>query len=218
MKSGIVQVIGAIAILLIGMAIGAAWKGKARLAESERESAGLRQELEARDSTIAEMQTTIENLQSRAPKQLTTSRAQVEAEVQQRLAEAARLQSNAAQLVGALTAAREAPEAPETPEYLEKRTQASIEILGKHVKHAEEKATALNARMKELLTQLNIPEEIASLEPRKGLASASLQQYWPYFEAKKEAEMHQMIVDRLKMRTLQENIEAEILEAQRKKP
>src|SRR5688500_3208127 len=106
MKSGIIQVIGAIAILLIGIAMGSAWKSKAP---------GLRQELEARDNTIAEMQATIQNLEARAPKQpgsggysSSTSRAQVEAEIQHRLAEAARLQSNATLLVGALAAAREA--------------------------------------------------------------------------------------------------------------
>ena len=184
----------------------------------------LQGQIESRDNTIAELQARVESAEAGAPQQLnlsqspTGSRAQVETEIQQRLAEAARLQSNATQLVGALAAAREAPEAPQTPENVEQRNQASIQILQKHLKQAQEKATALDSRTKELSLQLNIPEEIASLEPRKGLASASLQQYWPYFEAKKEAEMQQMIVDRLKMRTIQEQIDAEISEAQRKKP
>lgn len=221
MKRGIIRVIGAIAILLMGIAIGSAWKGKPRLVDVEQNSANLLQELQARDNTIAELQATIHALEARAPNEResqSASRTQVEAEIQHRLAEAARLQSNATQLIGALAAAREAPEAAEVPEHLEQRTQASIQILEKHLKQAQEQASALDTRIKELSIQLNIPEEIASLEPRKGLASVSLQQYWPYFEAKKEAEMQQMIVDRLKMRTLQEQIDAEISEAQRKKP
>lgn len=201
--------------------MGSAYKGRRCLVVEKI----LHKNIEARENTIAELEARITHLEARAPKQFdvnsdpsTASRVQVEAEIQQRLAEAARLQSNATQLVGALAAAREAPEAPEVPEHLEQRTQASIQILEKHLKQADEKAATLAAQTKELLIQLNIPDDIASLEPRKGLASPSLQQYWPYFEAKKEAEMQQMIVDRLKMRTLQEQIDAEISEAQRKKP
>ena len=48
------------------------------------------------------------------------------------------------------------------------------------------------------------------------LASVDLQPYWTYFEAKQELESQNLVVERLRLRLLQERVEADVLEAQKK--
>jgi len=205
------------AVIFAGILASNTWKRtNLRVNQLERVCEDLRSQLEARDQTIADLRGD-RPVADPGPRATNggTSVAATQAELERRLAEVKVLQSNAAALVQALAATREAPEAPEIPEHLE-RARVSIQVYEKHLQDAREKASALAAQTKNLLITLNIPREVAATEPNKALSSVELQTYWPYFEAKRELEAQNMLVERLKIRMLQETIEAEILEAQKK--
>ena len=52
----------------------------------------------------------------------------------------------------------------------------------------EQKVEAAKQKVKRLLSALNVPEEASQMDSAAALDTASLKQYWPYFEAKKELE------------------------------
>ena len=191
-----------------------------RLAELQRTCDDLREQLQARDQTLAELQShftlrgTNPATQGVTPTGTTVAPV-TEADLQRRMAEVTALQAKASELVQALVAMREAPEAVEIPEQLD-RARVSLEVYDKHLQEARQKATTIATQTKDLLLSLNIPRDIAHMEPGKALASVDLQPYWPYFEAKQEMESQNLLVERLKMRMLQEKVEAEVLEAQKK--
>jgi len=195
-------------------------KTNQRLAELQRICDDLREQLQARDQTLAELQSQF-TLRGTNPATHvvtptgTTAAPVTEADLQRRMAEVTALQAKASELVQALVAMREAPEAVEIPEQLD-RARVSLEVYDKHLQEARQKAAKFATQARDLLLSLNIPRDIAHMEPGKALASVDLQPYWPYFEAKQEMESENIIVERLKMRMLQEKVEAEVLEAQKK--
>jgi hypothetical protein len=204
-------------VVFAGVLAGSAWKRtNLRISELEQTCEDLRSQLEAREQMIADLrgERPVADPGIRGTN-TATSVAATQAELQRRMAEVAALQSNAAALVQALVATREAPEAAEIPEHLE-RARVSMQVYEKHLQEAREKASALAAQTKNLLITLNIPREVAAGDPNKALSSVELQPYWPYFEAKRELEAQNIMLERLKMRMLQETVEAEILEAQKK--
>ena len=195
-------------------------KTNQRLAELQRTCDDLREQLQARDQTLAELQSQFTlrgtNLATQTFTPSGTAAVPVtEADLQRRMAEVTALQAKASELVQALMAMREAPEAAEIPEQLD-RARVSLDVYDKHLQEARQKAKTLATQTKDLLLSLNIPRDIAHMEPGKALASVDLQPYWPYFEAKQEMESQNLLVERLRIRMLQEKVEAEVLEAQKK--
>jgi hypothetical protein len=191
-----------------------------RLAELQRTCDELGDQLQARDLTIAELQSQFTSRGTNPGMPLvaptgTAAVAVTEAELQRRMAEVSALQARAAEMVAALAAMREAPEATEIPEHAD-RARVSVQVYEKHLEEARAKATTLATQTKDLLVSLNVPRDIAHMDAAKALASVDLQPYWPYFEARREVEAQNDIVERIRIRMLQETIEAEILEAQRK--
>jgi len=63
-------------------------------------------------------------------------------------------------------------------------------------------------KAKELLTTLNVPADVSTMDANKALDAATLRPYWPFFEAKRERELLQGLDERLKRRLIQEQIDA----------
>ena len=70
-----------------------------------------------------------------------------------------------------------------------------------HLQVAKQKAA-------QLLTTLSVPDEISRMEANKALDTAGLRAYWPFFEAKRERDVLQTLEDRLRMRLIQEQVDA----------
>ena len=191
-----------------------------RLAELQKTCDELREQLLARDQTISELQA---QFGSRGPVAGVISNSSTgtpplavsEADLHRRMAEVTALQAKASELVAALAAMREAPEAAEIPEHVD-RALISVDVYKKHLDEARAKAAAVATQAKDLLVSLNVPREAAHMDADKALALVDLQPYWAYFEARRELEAQNIMVERLRIRMLQETIEAEILEAQKK--
>ena len=82
---------------------------------------------------------------------------------------------------------------------------AEVEALAQegkqHLQAIKQKAT-------ELLTSLNVPDDISRMDANKALDTPDLRPYWPFFEAKREREILQTLEDRLRMRLIQEQVDA----------
>jgi DNA repair exonuclease SbcCD ATPase subunit len=189
-------------------------RNTAALEELRRECAQLRADLEARDRSIESLQSKLENLLTPgtaprtglAPVPAPTAR-DGDIDSLRRVAELAALQSNVAALIERL---QMKSSGPEPPEQAARRAQAGVTLLETTVQNHQQKLEAARQKTAGLLLDLNIPPEVSTLDAAKGLDTASLRAYWPYFEAKRERETMQSLAERLAMRLLQEKIDASI--------
>jgi len=121
------------------------------------------------------------------------------------------LQSNTLALVERLMArAAAAQPPPESP----RQQEAAIAALEFSAAEHQQKLDAVKQRAAELLAALNIPAEVSTMDPSKALDTASLRAYWPFFEAKRERDSMQFLMDRLRLRLAQEQLDARV-EAQK---
>ena len=74
----------------------------------------------------------------------------------------------------------------------------------------QEKLGAIRTRASDLLISLDIPEEIANKSQSEAMASVSLRKFWPYYEARREAETQQRITETIHLRLLQEKVDFQI--------
>ena len=219
MKNVLIAIFCLTAIVVALVLNGSLSTARQRIAELERTCEDLRGELAQRGQAtgVEPARSSVSQTNGAALSAQTVAARAVarEVELERRLAEVAELRSNATELVQALVAMREAPEAPHIPEHVE-RAQISLAVFEKHLEEARQAAAKANDRAKDLLLSLNIPPDVASTNPDRALASVELRHFWPYFEARKELETQNNLVERLKVRMLQERVEAEILQAQQK--
>jgi hypothetical protein len=167
-----------LALFAVGFVVRhASGKTDHRLVELQRRCDELREQLQARDQTIAELQTqfasarVVPTLSSTATGEISPS--VTEADLQRRMAEVTALQAKAAELIQAMKPTREA----DMPEQAE-RARVYVQVYEKHLQQAQQKASEMASRSKELLISMNIPRDIASMDAGKGLAAVDLQAYW----------------------------------------
>ena len=183
----------------------------AALIQLQRQCEELRQQLEARDRTLAELRSILERSQ---PSSFPTSPAETgrrsipasngEAELARRLVELTVLQSNTLALVERLMERLANAQPVESP----RQKQAGVAALEVSVTEFQQKVDAARQRAADLLVALNIPPEISTMDPTKALATANLKPYWPFFEAQREREHMMFLMENLQVRLLQEQIDA----------
>lgn len=183
----------------------------AALTSLQQQCAELRSQIETRDQNILDLRATIERLQhSTAPVSATIRATQphpatgTETELTLRMAELTVLQSNTLALLEKLMA-RAANLPPEESPQQKKAGLAALELS---VAEFRQKVDAAKQRTAELLVTLNIPTEISTMDPSKALATASLQPYWPFFDAVREREHMVYLMEKVQARLLQEQIDA----------
>lgn len=187
---------------------------KAALTNLQHQSEELRSQLETCDQTIIELRSSIERLQRSAvssPPTEPTTRANPatssENDLARRLVELTLLQSNTLALVEKLmTRAAELQSPPESP----KQSEAAITALELSLADYQQKLVETKQRAAELVVTMNIPAEVSTMEASKALDIASLKPYWPFFEAKRERDSMQLLMERLRMRLAQEQLDAAI--------
>lgn len=86
---------------------------------------------------------------------------------------------------------------------LQELSQTLESVLNQEEVLAQENAQDIEEarrRTQDLASRLNVPEDVANLDPQKGLENASLQTYWPYFQSKLERDSLEQIALRLRAR------------------
>jgi len=202
-----------LSIVLIVAACGTAifWnRQNVTTTEWQRQCDEFRSLHEAHVQAIADLRNSIERLQlgivgtTHATSSART--VNVEADLTIRLAELAVLQSNTLALVERLMA-RAASLAP--PESLHQR-EAGITALESAAAEHQQKLDAIKQKVVDLLVTLNIPPEVSSMDAAKVFDNPSLRTYWPFFEAKRQRENMQFLLERLQARLMQEKLEAKV--------
>ena len=89
---------------------------------------------------------------------------------------------------------------------------AAMEALAQE---QQQQLQAAKQRATELLASLTVPDAVSTMEACKALDTASLRQYWPFFEAKREREALQAVTERLQMRVISERVDAAAAAAKR---
>jgi hypothetical protein len=177
----------------------------------QRECEVLRRELTERDRVVADLRVSIERLEQAALASRSTETNRppeptaAEAEVARRVADLATVNSNTVALVAKLVRRNaEADRRSETPQ----QRASGIKALESALAEQRKKVDALKQKTAELLVDLKVPEEISTMDSSKALDTARLKAYWPFFEAKRERDSMQLILDQLRMRLAQEQIDA----------
>jgi len=180
------------------------------LRELRREAAELREQLEARDTTISSLQIEVQQLRRGAlvaNGARTSSVSPVDMEWARRVTELTLQQSNTAVIIERLLA-RTADAPP--PAVVAQRREAALTALEASVQEEQQKLEAAKQRAAELLISLNIPADVSTMDAAKALDTASLRAYWPYFEAKRERDSLQYLAERFRLRLMQEQLDARI--------
>lgn len=175
----------------------------------------LRVQLDDRDRTILDLKASVERLQTASN---TTSAGKSESkpdlslklisELQRRITEMGSTQTQILAFVQKAAAKNSA--VVESLPWTAKERQAALAVLEEAQKEHEQKSAAAKKRVEQLLMTLRVPNEIAALPTERALSAPSA--YWPYFEARRELEGLQLVVERLKLRLTQEQIDSRIQE------
>jgi hypothetical protein len=189
-------------------------RDKAAMEDLRRESADLRAQLEARDRAIADLQTIVAGLPQRSAVSPRPSgeRPQspflnAELELARRMADVTSAQSNLLVLVEKLIARAGGSHPPDVAARLNQKALVVFETVANE---EQQRLDSAKQRAAELLVGLNVPAEISTMEAGKALDTAGLRAYWPYFEAKRERDALQALVERLRIRLMQERMEAAV--------
>ncbi|PYI80168.1 MAG: hypothetical protein DME26_22100 [Verrucomicrobia bacterium] len=203
------------AVILIGQS-----KSTLALDELRRDSAELRAQLQMRDRAMATLQADIRrvqaaalDLQRRSGAPPANIPAGMESELIRQITELATLQSNTLALVEKLLVRAEPPE-----QLTAQQRQAALITLEVTTQEAEQKLEAAKRSAAELLISLNVPADISTLDVSTALDTVGLRAYWPYFEAKRERDTLQITANRVRLRLVQEQIDAGIEAAKSQAP
>lgn len=198
-------------VCVVGWVFAERSRNRRALDEARRESATLRAELETRDRTITDLQAAVQP--SRAveaagarPKVMreTSTLSDPETGLSGQIAQLMAQQSNTAGLVQRLLAKTLDPE---SPEQAERARQAALQTLQASAHQNQQQLETARQKAAALLVELNIPIEIATMDAGEALDKASLREYWPFFEAKRERDTLQGVAERLRMRIIQEAVD-----------
>ena len=202
-----------LAVVVVMLACGAfaAWllsersRHAATLAELQREAAELRTQLEARDGTVESLQSEVRQLRDGAFPVGTSPGSATELELARRVADLALQQSNIAVVVERLLGCASDALGPVVSV---QRTEAYYAALEEEAQDQQRHFLAAERRAVELLLGLSVPAEVSTMDAAKALDTASLQAFWPYFEAKRARDSLSSIAGQLQMRQIQERIDA----------
>jgi len=86
---------------------------------------------------------------------------------------------------------------------------AALAELESSAGDALDQAEAARQRAEELIVTLNVPTDVALMDPEAGLQTSGLRAYWPYFEARRERDTLQRTADALRLRLVQEAADSE---------
>ena len=185
------------------------WKethARSLLQTVQKENAGLRDELTAKDATIADLRARVERLEGTFPSRSTEPPPfnSENRELGNRLAELAILQSNMLAMVEKLS-----PQArrPESPEEIQRQRNERIQVLESQLAEQQRKVESANQKVEELRTSLNVPDDVAALDNDKALDLPSLKTYWPYFEARREKDLVRRLAEILRMKVAAEKLD-----------
>lgn len=203
-----------VALAAVGVVVALIFFERARttaaLRELRREAAELREQLEARDTTISSLQAEVQQLRRGvlvADGARTSSVSPSDLEWARRVTELTLHQSNTAVIIERLLA--RTPDAP-PPAVAAQRRAAGLAALEASVQEEQQKLEAAKQKAAELLISLNIPADVSTMDAAKGLDTASLRAYWPYFEAKRERDSLQFLEERFRLRLIAERLDARI--------
>ena len=207
-STGAVFIVG---ICVAGLILGERARNRHALDEARRESAALRTELEARDRAMAGSRLDLQPArvvdaasdQSKVSRDISAS-SNLQIDLFQRIAELTAQQSNTAAMVQRLLARTWGDP---SPEQAKRGTQAAIQVLQASMQNNQQQLETARQKAAALLVDLNIPVEIASMEASEALDQASLREYWPFFEAKREGDTLRELAERLRRRMIQERVD-----------
>ncbi len=166
------------------------FKSQSALERLRQECAQLQQAGMERDARIAELQTRIENQQRTVAT----------------LAQSATPLAPEPQSTPGKQSSQESPP-PESAELKRQRAAAALDALKAACLEQSNRLAAARSAFYSLATRMSVPADIAGMSPAKGLEAPSLRPYWPFFEARKELDFQQTMADRLRLRTLSEELE-----------
>jgi hypothetical protein len=178
------------------------------LAELGRQGDRLREDVAARDQRITELEGIVRHSDALNLPQLASNPSPMgDAELLQRMRDLVVFQSNTVIALDRLNARLGAGEPPRSTE---EQWHKGMVVLEQSLTELLQRQQAAREKASDLLLKLNIPDEIAQMDAGKGLDSGSLRGYWPYFEAKRERETHQVLAERLRLRIIQEQVDRPI--------
>jgi hypothetical protein len=74
----------------------------------------------------------------------------------------------------------------ETPEQKQQGFQRAIAVLSEKKANKEAKSDSARLKLEQMITSLNVPDEVAAVDDVTGLNTPSLRTYWPFFKARQE--------------------------------
>jgi hypothetical protein len=181
------------------------------LKELRLESASLRQELEAREGTISALRHDLRRIEFattfRAPGAGPSEDLSRNSGLEEHLQELWQAHSNTVVLLDRLM---ERSGLVPSPPPSEQSFQARIGQLQSSATEQEERIELAMQKIQTVYWNLAMPEELDQMDPKSGLTMATLANYWPYFEAKRELENLLRVGDALRLRLAHESIEANL--------
>jgi hypothetical protein len=193
--------------IMVGCAVGLALVDRMRsrhaLDATRQELAALRAELERRDRALHPARAAVDAaVMYSTPTRDVSAPSDLQIDLFQQLTELRAQQSNTAALIGQLVA-----KTLGSPEQVKRGTQAAIQTLQASAQKNQQQLETARQRAAALVADLNIPLEIATMDPTEALDKVSLREYWPFFEAKREGDIFQELAERLRRRIIQERVD-----------
>jgi hypothetical protein len=99
-----------------------------------------------------------------------------------------------------------------SPERQLRLQKAGVALLEEEKARRENALADHKAKLAELISTLRVPDEVAGLASDKALGMPSLKRYWPYFEARRNMELQQLVTERVNLRLIQEKVNLEMEE------
>jgi len=176
----------------------------------------LRVQLDDKDRTISDLKASADRLQATVtatPSGQTESRADASlnaiSELGRRIAEIGSVQTQTLALVRSIATKTEGSQSPERAA---KERRAALAVLEEARAEQEVKLAVASKKVEELLVTLRVPNDVSSMPTDRALSVPSAKAYWPYFEARREQEMLQLVSERLKLRLIQEQLDSRVQE------
>jgi hypothetical protein len=166
----------------------AAWQ--ARLAERDAMINGLRRD-------IANVRAFVEAMGDGRPNPRTTAPTAADRELRRQAARLSMLQSNTQEVIEQLRGASKTAEEPGAGSGTGEASQTALEDL---IHETLEDLEEANQRTAQLRASLDVPEEVAGMDPDTALELERWRDYWPYFEAAKDRDNLQRIATALQRR------------------
>jgi len=177
------------------------------------ENTKLRANLEASEARIADLKQRTERLESAYPEPSNRGPASGVANVDlnRRFEALAASQSNLVEVVEQLV--RQTRQT-ETRTLSQRQREEASRMLQSRVDEHKRKVEEAQKKIEELMASLNVPDDVAALEPDKALDVPGLKTYWPYFDARRQRDSLRAFERVLSMKVASELIDLELPRSQ----